>query len=291
MSIKHEAIVRIGGARSNTENLSGIKGFFLFISSLTNNWYLIKNLAWRQISIKYRGSMFGMLWAVFTPLLLLSVYTFVFSVIFSHRWEVLLKDKTNFALFLFAGLICHQFLAECITRSPGLLIENKTYVKKIIFPLEILAWVQIITTLFSFCVSLSILLLMYVALFGLPPVTALLLPLAFMPLIFLGLGISWLFATLGVFYRDMRHVTPILVILIMFLTPIFYPIQAVPEKYVIFINLNPEAGIVTFVRDMLFFGNMPNIYHLAVIWLVSILFASLSARLFLHMKRSFADVI
>lgn len=262
-----------------------------FWRPLIEDWELIRNLTRRHIAAKYRGSILGLLWVVATPLIMLTIYTYVFSIIFAKRWDMILDGKTNFALFLFAGLCCHQLIAECLSRAPSLLLENKNYVKKVIFPLSTLPWILVLSASFTFCVNLAILLIMYLLMFGLPPPTMLLLPLGLLPLLMLAAGLTWVFSALGVFFRDLKHVTTILVTLLLFLTPIFYPLQAVPEQYRIFVRINPLAEIVEMVRSLTFYGQMPDVLPWLVLLSISTLLAALGYGLFNRISGSFADVL
>ncbi len=270
---------------------SGFYDGLRFWKPLIQNHVLVSGLARRQISAKYRGSMFGMFWAVLTPLIMLGVYTFVFTVIFDRGWKDQLEGKTNYALFLYMGLVCHQFLSECINRGPNLIHENKTYVKRIIFPLDALPWVFTATACFGLVVNYSILLILSLIIYGLPPITVLLMPLVFIPLIFFGLGIIYLFAAIGVYVRDLRQVSMLLVSLFLFGTPIFYPLQAVPESMRWIFTLNPLATIVTQGREMTFFGNLPQFDLIALVWLQTLVFVVVSSFIFSRLRQSFADVV
>ncbi len=272
-------------------SVAGRLAMFRFWRPLVDHWTLIKTLAWRQINARYRGSLLGLAWVLVTPLIMLAVYTYVFSIIFAKRWDVYLDGQGNFALFLFAGLCCHQMMAECLTRSPSLMHENKTYAKKIIFPLDALPWVLVLTSAFTLGVNLIILLCMYVAMIGLPPASLLLLPAVVLPLVLMSAGIAWLCAALGVYLRDLRHVTSILATLLLFLTPIFYPLQAVPEAYRMFVRLNPLAEIVEALRSLAFAGELfaPGPY--ALVLGSSALIAALGYALFNRVSDGFADVL
>ena len=170
---------------------------------------------------------------------MLVVYTFVFSVVFNARWSAGSDSKTEFALVLFAGLIVFNLFAECANRAPGLILANVNYVKKVVFPLEILPWVALGSAMFHAMISLGVWLAAYVLLFGLPHVTALFLPLVFLPLAFFIMGVSWALASLGVYLRDVSQFVGILTTVLMFLSPIFYPVTALPEAYRSFLLLNP----------------------------------------------------
>ena len=143
--------------------------------------HLIMTLVRREVAAKYRGSLFGNLWALFTPLFMLAVYTFIFSVVFKARWSGGSDSRSEFALVLFAGLMVFNLFAECINRAPGLILSNANYVKKVVFPLEILPFVGLLSAMYHMFISLGVWLVAYVILAGMPHVTVLLLPLVILP--------------------------------------------------------------------------------------------------------------
>ncbi|MBY0509096.1 MAG: ABC transporter permease, partial [Rhodospirillaceae bacterium] len=171
-------------------------------ASLWRHRMLIAMLAKRDALGRYRGSAMGILWSFFHPLLMLGVYTFVFSGVFKARWTFGQGSPGEYAIILFAGLIVFTLFSECLTRAPTLILSNVNYVKKVAFPLEILPWVIFGSGLFHLAISLGVWLLFYVVVFGLPPVTALLLPVALLPLVLVIMGMIWFLAALGVFLRD-----------------------------------------------------------------------------------------
>lgn len=205
------------------------------LSVFTSYWHhrhLIVQMARRDVMSRYRGSVLGLAWSLVTPLLMLSVYTFLFGVVFRSRWGGGGPEgTTEYTLVLFVGLIVHGLFAECVTRAPQLLLQHASFVKRVVFPLEILPWTVLVSALFHASVSLAIWLLFAVA-SGLPlSPSALLLPLVLLPLILLAMGCSWFFASLGVYLRDVGHTVAILTTLLLFLSPILYPLAAVPQKY------------------------------------------------------------
>jgi lipopolysaccharide transport system permease protein len=185
----------------------------------------------RDVAGRYRGSILGLFWSLFNPILMLVIYTFVFSVVFKARWSVDSDSKTEFALMLFAGLMIFNLFAECVNRAPTLVIGNVNYVKKVVFPLEILPWVSLGSALFHFLVSLCVWLVACVVLFGELQVTALLLPVVLFPLLMFILGVAWFIAALGVYLRDVGQIVGVLTSVLMFLSPIFYPLSALPVEY------------------------------------------------------------
>lgn len=189
---------------------------------------------------------------------MLAVYTFVFSVIFKARWNPSSTSKTEFALVLFAGLIVFNLFSECITKAPTLILSNTNYVKRVVFPLETLVWVSIGSALFHLMISLAVWLLVYSVFFGLPPPTVLLFPILLLPVILMVAGLSWFIASLGVYIRDMTQLIGILMTIIMFLSPIFYPVTAIPIEYRPYLYLNPLTTAIEQSREILFFGHLIN---------------------------------
>ena len=223
------------------------------VVSLWHHRQLVHALIAREILGRYRGSTLGIFWSFVNPVFMLAVYTFVFSVIFKARWSNE-GGKAEFALVLFAGLLIFNLFAECLNRAPSLIIANISYVKKVVFPLEILPWISFGAALFHALVSLGVWLLFYLVIFGLPHITILFFPLLLLPLALLIMGVSWFFSSLGVYLRDTTQIIGVLTTVLMFLTPVFYPISAIPSRYHIFIYCNPLAFIVDQARNLLFFG-------------------------------------
>lgn len=261
---------------------------------VTSPWQhrqLLMTLTRREVVGRYRGSMLGLLWSFFNPIFLLAVFTFVFSVVFEARWGVGTGSKAEFALVLFAGLIIYNLFAECLNRAPALILTNASYVKKIVFPLEILPWVSFLTALFHTAISLLVWFCFALFVFGLPPLTALLTPLLFLPLMLLCLGFSWLLASLGVYLRDVSHLVGILTMALMFLTPIFYPISAVPETYRVILHLNPLTFIIDQVRGQLIFGTPLQVGPFCLLTAASLAIAWLGFAWFQKTRKGFADVL
>jgi lipopolysaccharide transport system permease protein len=259
--------------------------------SLWRNRSLIKVLTKREIVGCYQGSVLGMLWSFFNPVFMLTVYTFVFSVILKARWAGGSDSKTEFALILFAGMLVFNLFAECITRAPNLVLQNPTYVKKVVFPLEILPWVSFGTALFHVVISFCVWLLFYFIIFGLPHATILLFPLLLFPLTLLILGFSWFLASLGVYLRDVSQVTGLITTALMFLTPIFYPVAAIPESYRSIIYLNPFTYIVEQTRDLLIFGKGMAWDGFAGLTLAAICICWLGFAWFQKTRKGFSDVL
>ena len=261
------------------------------ISSFWVNRRLIKTLIKREVLGRYRGSVMGIVWSLFNPVFMLTIYTFVFSVVFKARWHDGSDSKIEFALVLFAGLIIFNLFSECINQAPVIIVANVNYVKKVIFPLEILPFVSLGSALFHALVSLVVWMATYILFFGVPPLTVILLPLVLLPLLFLILGVSWVLASLGVYLRDVSQLTGMAMTVLMFLSPIFYPISALPEGYRAFLEFNPIAPAINQLRDVLYWGQVPRITVFITYLLISIFVSCIGFMWFQKTRSGFADVL
>lgn len=230
------------------------------VGNLWRNRSLILQLVQRDVIGRYNGSVFGLAWSFFNPLLLLTVYAFVFTVAFKAQWAGAgqAQGKGYFAIMLFVGMVVHGFFAECLTRAPGVIVGNANYVKKVVFPLELLPVVAVGSALFHTLISVSVLLVGVLALRQSLPATALLMPLVLLPLVLLAQGVTWLLAALGVYLRDIAHSTTLLATVLSFVSPVFYPTSALPEPYSRWIYLNPLTWIMETARAVLVQGSAPH---------------------------------
>lgn len=222
---------------------------------------------------------------------MLGVYTFVFSEVFKARWSVGAESKTEFALLLFAGLIIFNFFSECINRAPTLILSNINYVKKVVFPLEILPIVVLLSSVYHALVSLMVWLIAYMIFFGVPHITVVYFPLVLLPFIFFIAGLAWIFASLGVFLRDISQFIGVVTLSIMFMSPIFYPASAFPLDYGFLLSLNPLTPIIEMSRGVLFWGEPPNFFLLGLYFLVTLLIAWLGFFWFQKTRKGFSDVL
>lgn len=260
-------------------------------SSLWANRSLIMQMTKREVIGRYRGSVMGLTWSFFNPVLMLAVYTFVFSEIFSARWVGVDTGKGGFAILLFVGMIVHGLFAECANRAPSLVMTNSNYVKKVVFPLEILPIITLGSALFHSCVSLLVLVAAQLLILNTLYWTALLFPLILAPLIFGTLGICWFLASLGVYLRDVGQVITVLTTVLLFLSPVLYPMAALPEAYRPWLQLNPLTYIIEESRNVLLFGNMPDWGDWGVALVISGVIAVLGFWFFQKTRKGFADVI
>lgn len=252
---------------------------------------LILRLARRKIETRYRGSMLGSLWTLLQPLLMLAVYTFVFGTVFQSRWQLEGSAQTPFALVLFAGMIFYSVFAECVTEAPTLMTSNQTYIKQVLFPIEVLPWVSLAAALFGFAVNMALLLVFLVALVGLPPGSALAAPLLLVPLLLLTLGASWMLSAAGVFLRDLSQIAGIFTTTLLFLSPIFYPAERIPEAFRPLYSVNPFVPLIEDFRAALFEGRLPDAGTLLLLTALGWAVAWLGCLGFLSTKKGFADVL
>jgi lipopolysaccharide transport system permease protein len=255
------------------------------------NRKLIKVLVHREVVGRYRGSSIGIVWSFINPALMLIIYTFVFSVVFKARWNAGSDSKVEFALVLFPGLIVFNLFSECFNRSPSLILANINYVKKVIFPLEILPCVALGSALFHALISLGVWFIAYLIFFGLPHVTIFLMPVVFLPLLLFILGVTWALASLGVFLRDITQFLGIINTVLMFLSPIFYPASSLPVRFRHLLQLNPLTPAIEDARDVLFWGKVPDPGLFVAHLVVSALIAWLGFALFQRTRKGFADVV
>lgn len=252
---------------------------------------LIAQLAGREVHARYRQSWLGLVWMVLTPLMMLGVYTLVFRHVMRVRWHGVDESNLAFALRIYAGLAVFNFFAECVNRAPGLVLEQPHLVKKVVFPLEILPWVNAASASVGLAVS-GILLVAFAAYGGGGlPLTAVALPLVWLPLLPLVLGLGWLLSGLGTYVRDVGQVLGMTVTALMFLSPIFFPVEALPEAVRGWMLLNPLAWVMTGTRDVLLVGRWPDWGALLVLFMACMLVALAGAAFFRKVRTGFADVV
>jgi lipopolysaccharide transport system permease protein len=248
-------------------------------------------LAWREFASKYKGSALGIAWALLTPLLMLVVYTLVFGVAMQSRWNPKSNDQLEFARILFAGIITHSFFADCLVRSPVSILANPGFVKKVVFPLEVLPAATALAALLQYGVSFLALLVVCAATAAPLHASALLAPLALLPLCLFNLGMAALLAALGVFLRDLAQASGMLVTLTLFLSPVFYPTDRLPHWLQTVVSINPVTFPITALRGLMFDGTLPD----GRAWLLNLLAGALMLQggfwTFQKTRRGFADVL
>jgi len=262
------------------------------IVGLWANRKLIGRMVRREVIGRYHGSLLGLGWSFLNPLLMLSLYTFVFSVVFKARWGVDGDEsRIVFAIVLYVGLICHSLLAEVLLRAPILVQSNENYVKKVVFPLEILVVVAMGSAIFHGLVSLVVLLMMFLAVYGFLYWTVLLAPLVLAPLVLVTLGLSWVVASMGVYYRDIGQAMGIVSTILLFFSPVFFPLSMLPVALHGWLYLNPLTVIIEQARKVLILGQMPDWKTWLVYTLCACLVAWLGYWWFQKTRKGFADVV
>lgn len=253
---------------------------------------LVRALVGREIVGRYKGSVLGVVWSFLTPLLMVLVFTFVFGEIFQARWAGSPNSGgMDFASALFTGLLAYQFLSECLSRAPSLIVANANYVKKVVFPLEILPVVSVIAAVFHLLVAYAILIgLILASNWTLGP-SALLAPVVLMPYIALTLGLTWAISALGVYLRDIGQLIQPALTALLFLSPVFYPLSSVPAALQPVYLANPVTYVSETLRGVLLHQTLPDPLSWLVFTSLSLLVAWLGLSLFQTTRKGFADVI
>ncbi|MGD8451520.1 MAG: ABC transporter permease [Phycisphaerae bacterium] len=293
------------------------------VANLCSHRQLTLQLTHRDIVSRYRAARLGLLWAVLTPLALLAIYTFVFSVVFEARWNLPTdKDQAQqpapqveeqppapapaatqaaepkkeshgeFALYLFCGMLIFTLFAEVVTRAPTMVIANPNYVKKVVFPLEVLVISALLTALFNLAIGFGVwLVFWFFVKHALPPLTMFYLPLVVLPVCLATTGVAWVVAALGVFVRDVGHAVTLIVQALFFATPVFYKIERVPDAFQVVMRLNPLSHALEDARRVMIESAPPEWLW----WLISLLASTAIAiagyAVFMKSKRAFADVL
>lgn len=266
----------------------------LFSRAILSPWrnrHLVTQLAARDIIARHKGSLLGKLWTVIHPLLLLTVYTIVFTRIFQVSWGGQGGDTSSFALVLFLGLIVFNLLAECLSGAPNLLAGNRNFVQKIVFPLEVLPWAKLLAALYHAAMSLAIWVAAYFLVLGPPPATVVLLPLIVLPVLLIAVGSMWLFAASSLFFPDIRQLVQVLTTVLLFLSPIFYPVESVPESLHALYHWNPIAQTIESSRAVALWGELPAAGDYARGLCSSTIYFIGCAAFFERTRPGFADVI
>ncbi|WP_210186574.1 ABC transporter permease [Hyphomicrobium sp. NDB2Meth4] len=245
----------------------------------------------RDFAARYKSGILGITWAFINPLLMLALYSFVFVIVFKMRWGSGPDVQGNFVILLFTGLIVHGFFAEFITRAPILVSANVSYVKKVVFPLELLPLVPLLGAAINFMVGIVLVLALLFYLQGAVPTTIFLLPAIVLPYALLVLGVSYFLSATGVFVRDLTHLVGIVSTVAMFASPILFPMENVPPAYRPILYANPLTVIVEQLRDIAVLGIVPDWRVTAAYSLVALIVFLLGFGWFQATRKGFADVL
>lgn len=262
----------------------------------TTLWHhkeLIFRLAQREVFSRYRTSALGMAWNLILPMMMLSVYTLIFGVVFKPKVAVEQPGTSSFdtALHIYAGLIVFSVFSEVIGRSPTLMLENISYIKKVVFPLEILPLVSLLSSLTNFAFSLIVFMIMHLMIKGYFPIGVVLVPLILLPYALLLLGFCWFLSSLGVFVRDISQIMPPLITALMFCSPIFFSVAAFPADWQWIVWLNPLSVPIELIKDLLLKGSFSHFEAFAAYSLVALAVCELGWSWFQKTKKAFSDVV
>lgn len=253
---------------------------------------LIFQLTRREIKNRYKGTYLGLCWPMIVPLFMLTVYSFVFGVILKSSWPYSRTGgMVEFGLTLLSGIVMFNVFSDTLGASATLIVTNPNYVKKIVFPLEILPVVVLNTAIFHGALSLAILFLGTLVFVGAPGWWVLSFPFILVSLCAFTLGLGWIIAALGVFIRDMSHSLNLLLQVGFLCTPIFYDPSRIPERFRWLVAFNPLAAFVMSGRDVLLWRRSPNWIWLGVMMFSSLIVMQAGYIIFVKSKKAFSDVL
>lgn len=261
------------------------------IKTLIKNSYLVGQLVKKDIQQRYQGSVLGILWSFLVPILMLVIYTFVFSEVFQAKWDIDTSDKYQFALVLFCGLSAFNMVGEVMNRSTVLIASNTNYVKKVIFPLEILPVVTMLSALFNCVISFLILIVAKVVLYHNVSKTLYLFLPAMLPLIVLSTGLGLLISAISVYLKDVGNIVSVLVTVLMYLSPVFFPLTAVPESFRAACEANPMTYVIENFRNVVLYGECLDWKFYGISCLVAVVIFLFGKIVFMRAKEGFADVL
>lgn len=247
----------------------------------------------RQVELRHKGSHLGLLWSFLGPLLMLALYVLVFGFIFDGRFkpEAVAESRIEYALVVFLGLAIHHFVAEVMATAPSLIFSNPNFVKKVVFPLEILPAANVGSALVHFLITLG--LVFIGALLTGVPLTwgALWLPVLLLPLLLTALGLALGLSALGVFWRDIIQLMQFCSLALLFASAVFYSVHQVPPAVYAFLRFNPLLLVIQEARSTTFWGQPLNFTHLGYLYGCGIAVYLLGASVFHRLRSSFADVL
>lgn len=252
---------------------------------------LLAELTKREILGRYRGAAIGLLWSLISPFLMLMVYTLAFGYILRSRWPGTSGSTTDFALILFVGLIVHGFFAECLIRAPQLVLSNPSYVKRVVFPLELLTCSMVLTALFHFGMNALVLIALKWFWHGELFWHVLLLPVVITPLVILAVAVGWFLSALGVYLRDIGQIVGVLATAMLFLSSAIVPVESLPEHYHWVFYANPLTLIIDQAREAVIWGRMPDWGALGLYTACVAVLAVLGLSFFRRMRGGFGDVL
>ena len=253
--------------------------------------HLLSQLVRRDVQARYRGSWLGPLWSLLTPLMMLAVYTFVFSVVFQARWGGATTSRLDFALSAFGSIMLFNLFAEVVNSAGGLIVGNPNYVKRVVFPLELLPLAKLLSCTIQSAIGLGVFFLAVIVLKQSMAWTWLLVPLMLVPLLLLCLGSAYILSAVGVFVRDVNHLVGLMTTMLLFLSPVFYPLSQLPAHWQRILSLNPLATILENFRRVTLNGEGPDWWAWCIVTMLMVAWAVLAYLGFVRSKHAFADVV
>lgn len=269
----------------------GARGREGLFGALVRHRSLTWELSKREVLGRYRGASFGLAWSVISPFMMLGVYAFAFGSVLKSRWPHEAGGEHPYAVILFVGLIVHGFFAECLNRAPNLIVANPNFVKRVVFPLDILPWPMMLSALFHAFTNFLVLVLLMLALEHHLPITILLLPAVLAPLVLLTLGLSWMLASLGVYFRDISQVMPVVATALLFLSSAIVPVSILPPPLQTLFHMNPLTFFIDQARLVALAGRTPDWAALMLATVAGALVAWCGHAWFASTRKGFADVL
>ncbi|MDB6166359.1 MAG: sugar transporter permease [Lacunisphaera sp.] len=268
-----------------------LRRFLPFVADLWAQRELLWQFILRNVELRHKGSHLGLVWSFLNPILMLGLYVLVFGYIFGGHFGILPNEtKVDYALGIFLGLTLFHFFAEVMAIAPSLIVGNPNFVKKVVFPLEILPAASVGGAVFHLMISLGLALLSLLLFDRGLPLSTLWLPVIILPLILLGLGTSWLFAALGVFFRDISQVMQFLSMVLMWTSAVFFTAQKYPAAWP-YLRFNPLLLAIDLTRDAALWARPLNYVHLSYLYGTSLVLCYVGHCAFHRMKPAFADVL
>lgn len=211
----------------------------------------------RDLQSRYKNSWGGLLWLVIQPVILLSIYTVVFQQILGVKWGAQNSSSIDFALNLYLGIAVFNIFSESIQAAPAVLRNHSNLIKKVRFPIRILPAIPVGTALCDAALGLVVWQVIYIIVLGTPPISVLYLPLVLLPLILFVMGLCWIVASLSAYMRDFTQIVRFVVTALLFLSPIFFPLQSMPQDWQWILAFNPLAIEIEMLRGIMIGGIAP----------------------------------
>lgn len=267
------------------------------LSPLASTLWHHRSLLWqftkRQVELRHKGSHLGLVWSFLNPLLMLALYVIVFGYIFSGRFKAATapESRIEYALIVFLGLAIHHFVSEVMATAPTLIVGNPNFVKKVVFPLEILPAANVGAALVHFLITLGLVFL-GALITGVPVTSGVLwLPVLLLPVLLTALGLALGLSALGVFWRDIIQLTQFISLALLFGSAVFYPVGQIPDAIYTCLRFNPLLLVIQEARGTAFWGHPVNFTHLGYLYAFGIAAYLFGAYLFQRLRSSFADVL